>query len=77
MARSTTDLLHEALELPVEDRAKIAADLLDSPHDSEANVDEAWAEEIRQRVSAARGGELESTDWRTVLNRVEKDVLGR
>jgi hypothetical protein len=77
MARSSSDLLHEALELPLEDRAKIAADLLDSLHDREADVDAAWAEEIRQRVTAARSGELESTDWRMVLNRVEKDVLGR
>jgi len=36
MARSARDLLHEALELPLADRAKMAADLLDSLHDTEA-----------------------------------------
>jgi hypothetical protein len=77
MARATRDLLHEALELPLDERAKMAAELLESLQDAEADVDAAWAAEIQQRVAAARAGELESTDWRTVLDRVEKDVLGR
>jgi hypothetical protein len=42
----------------------------------EEDVEVAWAAEIQQRVAAARSGELESTDWRTVLDRVQKDVLG-
>ena len=45
--------------------------------DTEDTVEAAWAAEIQQRVAAARAGELDSTDWRTVLNRVQKDVLGR
>jgi hypothetical protein len=49
----------------------------ESLHDAEADVEAAWAAEIQQRVAAARAGELESTDWRTVLDRVQKDVLGR
>ena len=43
----------------------------------EEDVEAAWAAEIQQRVAAARADELESTDWRTVLDRVQKDVLGR
>jgi len=77
MARATNDLLHEALELPLDERAKMAADLLESLHDAESEVDAAWAEEIRARASAVRAGELTGTDWRVVLNRIEKDVLGR
>jgi len=77
MTRSARELLHEALELPLADRAKMAADLLDSLHDTEADVDTAWADEISRRVSAVRDGDVESTDWQTVLDRVEKDVLGR
>ena len=77
MTRAARDLLTEALDLPLDDRAKLAADLLESLDEAEADVEQAWAEEIKARVSAARAGELESTDWRTVLARVEKDVLGR
>jgi putative addiction module component (TIGR02574 family) len=77
MARATDDLLHEALELPLDERAKIAAELLESLHEVESEVDAAWAEEIRARASAVHDGELAGTDWRIVLDQVEKDVLGR
>jgi hypothetical protein len=77
MTRPTRDLLEEALELPLDERAKMAAELLESLQEAEAEVEEAWATEIRNRVAAARAGELASTDWRTVLARVEREVLGR
>jgi hypothetical protein len=77
MARAATDLLHEALELPLDERAKMAAELLESLHEAEPDVEAAWAEEIQERVSAIRAGELHGTDWRVVLDQVEKDVLGR
>ena len=77
MARETSELLTEVLELPVDQRAKIAAELLESLRDTEPDVEEAWALEIEQRVAAARAGQLASTDWRAVLSRVEREVLGR
>ncbi|HEX8170326.1 MAG TPA: addiction module protein [Thermoanaerobaculia bacterium] len=65
------------MELPLDERAKMAAELLESLEEAEADVAEAWAREIERRVAAARAGELASTDWRTVLDRVEREVLGR
>jgi hypothetical protein len=52
-----------------------ARDLLESLQEAEADVEEAWANEIQKRVAAARAGELRSTDWRTVLERVEREVV--
>jgi hypothetical protein len=77
MTRAPRDLLTEVLELPLDERAKIAAEVLESLRDAEEGVEGAWAKEIEARVIAARAGELESTDWRTVLDRVEREVLGR
>lgn len=77
MTRATRELLAEALELPLDERAQFAAELLESLQEAESAVEEAWAEEIRKRAAAARAGDLASTDWRTVLDRVEKEVLGR
>ena len=77
MPRSTADVLEAALELPLDERAKVAAELLASLDTAGSDVDAAWASEIARRVDAARAGELASTDWRTVLARVENDVLGR
>jgi hypothetical protein len=77
MTHSTRDLLTQALELPLEERAELAAELLDSLHAAEDDVEAAWATEVQERVAASRAGELESTDWRTVLDRVHKEVLSR
>jgi putative addiction module component (TIGR02574 family) len=71
------ELLKQVLELPLDERAKMAAELLESLSDAEEGVEEAWADEIRSRVAAVRAGELESTDWRLVLDEVEREVLGR
>jgi putative addiction module component (TIGR02574 family) len=77
MTPPTRDLLMQALELPLDERAKIAAELLDSLDAAEERVEAAWAAEIQDRVAAARAGELESTDWQRVLQAVEEEVLGR
>jgi putative addiction module component (TIGR02574 family) len=77
MTRGHRDLLSEVLELPLDERAEIAAELLESLQEAETEVEEAWAAEIQNRVAAARAGELASTDWRAVLERVEREVLGR
>jgi putative addiction module component (TIGR02574 family) len=77
MTRATQDVLAEALELPPEERARIAAELLESLDYAQEDVEAAWAAEIQRRVAQAQAGELESTDWRTVLDRVEREVLRR
>ena len=50
---------------------------MESLGDTEEGVDAAWASEISSRVASVRAGEIGSTDWRVVLDRVEKEVLGR
>lgn len=77
MTRASRELLKEALGLPPQERAEMAAELLESLDAAEEDVEAAWAAEIQKRGLAARGGELASTDRRTVLERVEKEVLGR
>jgi len=77
MTRTTRDLLAEVLELPLDERAKLAAEVLESLEDADEGVEAAWASEIEARVAAARAGDLEGTDWRSVLDRLEREVLGR
>ena len=57
-------LLHDAMELPIGERAELAADLLASlDGEPEADVEAAWAAEVERRAG-------ESTDhdvpWETV-----------
>ena len=65
------------MQLPPADRAKLVGDLLESLEETETNADAAWATEIERRIRAIRAGEVGSADWRTVLDSVEKEVLGR
>ena len=77
MAGTAEKLRDQALLLPVDERARLAADLLESLEEAEEAVEAAWASEIEKRIAAIRAGEVGSTDWRTFLDEVERDVLGR
>jgi putative addiction module component (TIGR02574 family) len=77
MSTTSRDLLEQALRLPLDERARMAAELLESLSEAEEGVEAAWTDEIRSRVASVRAGQIESTDWRVVLERVEKDVVSR
>lgn len=77
MPREPQDLFREALQLPLPERAKLAGELLESLDSTDADVDAAWAAEIQRRVNAIRDGDVASTDWRVLLDDVEKEMLGR
>ena len=76
----TTDaqkLFQEALTLTVSDRADLAAQLLASLEDAEAEVESAWAAEIERRAAEARLNPDDDEDWRTVLDEIQREVLSR
>jgi putative addiction module component (TIGR02574 family) len=77
MAGAAEKVRDEALRLPLDERARLAADLLESLDEAEEAVEAAWTAEIEKRVAAIRAGEVGSTDWRAVLDEVEREVLGR
>jgi putative addiction module component (TIGR02574 family) len=73
VARRSDDVLAEALRLPAAARAALAAELIRSLDDAEpsADVEAAWAEEIRRRVAEIDAGRTESVPWAEV----EREVL--
>ncbi len=72
-------VLREALALPTDDRADIAAGLLasldDVPDDDPGVVRDEWARELRARARRALAGEAVTEDWNDVRRRVA-DQLG-
>ena len=50
------------------DRAELAAQLLASLDEAEADVESAWAVEIERRAAEARQNPNDDEDWRTVLD---------
>ena len=57
-------VLEEALTLPAEERAKLAACLIDSlDPEEEAGVEEAWRIEVARRIRELDDGTVQSIDW--------------
>lgn len=71
MARSATDFLNEALELPPEDRAAIATSLIESlDDDADDDAEALWAAEIARRVAEIKAGEAQLIPWTEVRRRL-------
>lgn len=68
MTTNAEKLFAQALTLEPADRAELAAQLLASLDDVEADVESAWATEIERRAADARQNPDDDEDWRTVLN---------
>lgn len=78
MTTAAERLLHDALKLPADERAEIAAELLASLDDRESDIEAAWAAEIARRAAHARNSSGEDEqDWRSALADVQREVLSR
>ncbi|HYC88680.1 MAG TPA: addiction module protein [Thermoanaerobaculia bacterium] len=77
MTVNAQKLFEDALTLPANDRAELAAQLLASLDEAEADVEAAWAAEIERRVADARANPDDEEDWRIVLDEIQREVLSR
>ena len=70
-------LLREALALPLDERANVAAELLaslDADETDVADVEEAWAAEIEKRARRVLAGDSLGNPWEDVRRRAEADL---
>ena len=76
MTDRAQDLLREALTLPIDQRADVAAELLaslDEPSTMDAEaVQAAWASEIERRARRVMAGESVGEPWEHVRARVAR-----
>ncbi len=74
MTSRAEQVLRDALALPQDERADVAAELLasldDAPPDSQAQVEAAWAREIERRARRVMSGESIGEPWEDVRARV-------
>jgi len=65
---------NEAMRLSLEDRARLAGELIESLDEldevDQVAVDAAWAEEVRRRVQDFRAGKVKAMDGEDVLDRL-------
>ena len=73
---SATELLQQALELPENERASLARQLLLSLEDSVADEDweAAWSAEIQARSAALEQGKTTARDWREALAAMQANL---
>ena len=71
MARDQSELLREALDLPMEARAALAASLIDSLDDAvDENAEADWDAEIRRRVKDVKSGSVKFIPWTEARRRI-------
>ena len=81
MTSRAQELLREALELPVEQRADVAAELLasldEAPAKTAAEAEAAWAHEIERRARRVMNGESAGEPWEDARARVVRRLTER
>lgn len=81
MTSRAQDVLREALALPLDERADVAAELLASLDDAAAerpaDVEAAWAAEIERRARRALADEAGGVAWDDVRRRAEAELRRR
>ncbi|HEV7765197.1 MAG TPA: addiction module protein [Thermoanaerobaculia bacterium] len=77
MTTNAQKVFEQALTLTANDRAELAAQLLASLDEVEADVESAWAAEIERRAADARQNPDDGENWRTVLDEIQREVLSR
>jgi hypothetical protein len=71
-------LLEQILQLPDEDRAEFAAEVLASLNGgADPGAEGAWGVEIERRASRVLSGESEGEDWEEVRTRISREILSR
>ena len=80
MTQRTQELLREALALPVDERADVAAQLLASLDDEDVateDIEAAWAVEIEKRARRVLSGQSAGIPWEDVRRRAEAELRKR
>jgi putative addiction module component (TIGR02574 family) len=66
----TTDILNEAISLPVEERAKLVDSLLKTLNSPSLNIDKQWTKIAKRRLMELRSGEVKAVPGEEVFRRI-------
>jgi len=80
MTSRAQELLREALQLPADERASVATELLaslDEPEADLATVETEWAVEVEHRARRVLAGESSGIAWEDVRRHAEDELRHR
>lgn len=64
MSNESSRVLDEALALPADERARIAASLIESlDEETDRDVEDRWREVVRRRMQELDEGKVAAVDW--------------
>jgi putative addiction module component (TIGR02574 family) len=72
MSVETQEIIDRALELPVEEKARIVDELLSSLNEPDEAIDALWRKEVEDRIEAYNSGKLRSVSLEEVLAKYRK-----
>jgi putative addiction module component (TIGR02574 family) len=70
MKAPVEEVVRKALALDEQDRAEVAARLLDSLESTEADEEDAWTVEIERRATELESGVVQGVSWEELRNRL-------
>ncbi len=68
----TKDLIAEAVDLPIEERAMVVDSILKSLNPPESDIDKKWVTVAKQRLKELRSGEVEAVPGDDVFQKMWK-----
>ena len=78
VTKDAQQLLEDALKLELDERAALAAELIESlDPETDEDAEAAWAAEISRRAARAQSGEDPGTPWPEVRERLERSLTKR
>ena len=77
MSSEVSELLKQALALPVDERAALANTLLDSLETEQVAVQEAWDEEVARRIRELDAGKAVTVPWEQARRQLLARVHGQ
>ncbi len=66
----TTDILNEAISLPVEERVILVDSLLKTLNSPSLNIDKQWADVAQRRLLELRSGEVKAVPGEEVFRKI-------
>ncbi len=77
MSQPADALLQQVLELPREQRARVAEDLLVSLEEPSEDVAKAWVEVIERRSTDVTEGRVQTVEWQDARAEVTRELERR
>ena len=76
MAISAKELYEQSMQLDEQERTVLAGLILENLEPADADVEQAWIQEIEKRIAKMEAGETELINWESVYTKLSRKLNG-